>query len=122
MVVSVTDSASPSNALDAAVPRRRLHILECLYQQAGWGIAIGDCRTDVLQDIGPGFCGHAWLCGGKLVGQPLEQVFPARAWRRPRHRLPWPTSVRHHLFESVHVRRDGSEFPVLIDVTVVFDQ
>ena len=51
MVVSVTDSASPSNALDAAVPGRRLHILECLYQQAGWGIAIGDSRTEVMQDI-----------------------------------------------------------------------
>ena len=92
MVVSVTDSASPSNALDAAVPGRRLHILECLYQQAGWGIAIGDCRTDVLQDINPAFAAMHGYAVEELVGQPLEQVFPARG-ARPRHRLPWPTSV-----------------------------
>lgn len=122
MVVSVTNSASPSNAPDAALPGRRLHILETLYQRAGWGIAIGGCRTGVLQDINPAFAAMHGYAVEDLVGQPIEQVFPARVWREAQAQIALAHERGHHLFESVHVRRDGSEFPVLIDVTVVRDE
>jgi len=58
----------------------------------------------------------------ELIGRPIQDVFA------PETHLEFPEQLRiayekgHHVFESKHLRKDGSVFPVLIDTSVIKDQ
>ncbi len=121
MAVSVTDSADLPREPNTVPTARRLNMLESLFDRAGWGIAVSSCQTQFLQEINPAFAVMHGYTVNDLIGQPVEQLFPARVWREAQAQIALAHERGHHLFESVHVRRDGSEFPVLIDVTVVCD-
>ncbi len=88
--------------------------------QAGWGIAVADASGMVLEHVNPALARmHGYDKTEDLIGFPFlnllaedsRMVFPdhlARAMRSS-----------HHNFESTHVRKDGSRFPLLIDITFV---
>lgn len=93
---------------------------EQVFKHAGWGVAVGDGPNLAL--INPAFAHmHGWTVE-ELSGSPIAGVFA------PEERPKLPEIIRqagekgHITVESAHLRKDGSVFPVLLDITQVYDE
>ncbi len=81
---------------------------------------MSDAQAQVLCAVNPAFAlRRGYASPDELVGQPVASLFaPARAaeaWEQIRE----ADRLGHRMFETEHVCRDGSTFPVLVDVTVI---
>lgn len=110
LVADVTDQRRTEQAL-----RRYAD----LFQHAELGLVVTGAEGITLEMDNPAF---ARLCGyapGELTGHAVLDVFA------PEYRTEVPSHVKiarergHHTFESTFQRRDGSRFPVELDVTAV---
>jgi PAS domain S-box-containing protein len=91
------------------------------FAHAEVGIAVSDARTNTLQITNSAFARRRGYQTEELVGKPLMMLFPPELIEPVRARIKEADIASHVVFESEHVCRDGSRFPVLIDVTVVRD-
>ncbi|MBI2388158.1 MAG: PAS domain S-box protein [Deltaproteobacteria bacterium] len=111
-------------ARDVTEQRRAEQALERwahVFENAGWGIVIGSRDGTTLERINAEFARmHGWSVE-ELVGRPILDVFAPEV----RHTIAGHIQRSHakgrHTFESVHLRKDGTTFPVLVDVTAVRD-
>jgi PAS domain S-box-containing protein len=93
-----------------------------LFQHAGWGVAIIDPHNDTFQTVNPAFGQMHGQRPEDLLGRPITDVLA------PESREELPAHVHavhdqgHHAYEAIHVRKDGSRFPVLTDVTASKDR
>ena len=97
--------------------RRWAHVFE----HAGWGIATSAQDGETFAMMNPTFARMHGYMIAELAGRPIAGIYA------PEQRADMPEHIRradekgHHAFESKHTRKDGSIFPVLVDVSVVKD-
>lgn len=95
---------------------------EQIFEHAGWGIVIGSTDGKTLDMMNPAYAKMHGYSVEELTGRPIIDVYA------PECKVDLPTYVRiarekgHHAFESKHNRKDGTIFPVLVDVTCVKDK
>lgn len=85
------------------------------------GLGICDPKSGTLANVDPAFAQMHGYAVEELVGKPVEVIIapgqrsehPARAQRAD--------DAGHLTFESVNVRKDGSQFPTRVNVVVVKD-
>jgi len=91
-----------------------------IFEHADWGIAT--FHDETLMMVNPTYAKMHGYTAAELIGRPIQDVFA------PETHLEFPEQLRiayekgHHVFESKHLRKDGSVFPVLIDTSVIKDQ
>lgn len=101
---------------------RELERWELIFTHAEWGIAVSSGNDIELAMMNPHFARMHGYSVEELSGRPLAWVFAPAARAALGAHIALAHSRGHHSFESMHVRRDGSEFPVLVDVTTVRDE
>lgn len=90
-----------------------------IFEHAEWGVVVGSPDGKTLDMMNPAFAHMHGFSVEELTGRPIADVFS------PQSQEDFPAQIRiahengHHSFESLHVRKDGTTFPVLVDVTVV---
>lgn len=93
-----------------------------IFERARWGVVIGNADAKVIDTMNPEFARMHGYTVEELTGSPIIDVFA------PEVRAEVPEHVRrihelgHYQYESLHVRKDGTTFPVLIDATTVRDE
>lgn len=93
-----------------------------IFERARWGVAIGNVHAPVIDTMNQEFARMHGYTVEELSGRPIADLFA------PEVRAEVPQYLRrvheqgHHQFESLHLRKDGTVFPVLIDVTAVRDE
>ena len=92
-----------------------------IFEHAGWGIAIANADGTVFDAMNPAFARMHGYQPGELTGQPLGTVVRPEAADRIPQFLALARAQGRHAVETTHRRRDGSEFPALLDITAVFD-
>jgi PAS domain S-box-containing protein len=92
-----------------------------LFENAGWGIAIGSANGETLQGTNPAFARMHGYPIHELIGRNLCELFAPDAGRELLDELRIADEKGSHVFESEQVRKDGSRFPALIDITTVKD-
>jgi two-component system, cell cycle sensor histidine kinase and response regulator CckA len=92
-----------------------------VFAHAAWGIRIGSADGRSVGTVNPAFARMHGYTADEMQRMPVEALYPPELqgtvtghWERAR-------SQGHHDFESWHVRKDGSRFPVLVQFTVVKD-
>ena len=85
------------------------------------GLAISDARSNTLLSTNPAFARRRGYRPEELVGKPLLELFPAALLAAVREQISDADHGLHKVFESEHLCRDGSRFPVRIDLTIVHD-
>ncbi|MDE2433845.1 MAG: PAS domain S-box protein [Burkholderiales bacterium] len=113
---------SPQADSSADACTRRLRLLESLFSNAGWGMAISSCDSQTLVEVNPAFARMHGYQVEALLGAPVEKVFAPAAWEEAKANIAKVHEQGQHQFESRHICCDGSEFPVLVDATVVRDE
>lgn len=100
---------------------RQLTYWEQIFRHAEWGVVIGSNDGKTLLQMNPYFARMHGYSVDELTGQSILKVFAPSARDAVASHIALAHSRGHHRFESVHVRKDGSEFPVLLDMTTVRD-
>ncbi len=100
---------------------QRLRLWGESFAHAAFGLAISDVASNTFVAVNPAFAEQRGWSPQDLVGRTVLSVFPADERARVQARLPGIDAAGHGVFESEHQRRDGSRFPVQIDVTVLGD-
>ncbi len=108
----VTDRKAAQDALARWAP---------IFEHAGWGIAILHADGQTIETVNPAFARmHGWEAED-LAGRPVSVLqVPGRRTEAAMERM--ARERGHHIWESEHVHKNGTVFPVLIDTTVVKDE
>ncbi len=94
---------------------------ERVFDTAQFGLAHHDARTNTFIEVNPTFAHERGYTPEELIGRPVAMVYaPTEATRLPEV-FAAVDAQRHLAFESVHQRKDGSRFPVLVEITTIFD-
>jgi PAS domain S-box-containing protein len=96
---------------------RWAHVFEC----AEWGLVVGSADGKTLEMMNPAFARMHGFAVAELVGHPIVEVFAPEARGELVEQIELARQKGHHVFEATQLRKDGSEFPVLLDVTAVKD-
>ena len=92
-----------------------------VFEQAQFGLAYGDIATNTLLAVNPVFARQRGYTVDELIGQPVAVVYPPEERLAVAARFPAIDQAGHLVFESEHLRKDGTTFPVLMQVTVIKD-
>ena len=94
---------------------------EHIFEQAGWPVAVADPDDNTFRNVNPAFAALHGCAVEELIGKPLADTFAPES----RSELPQQVRAVHekgdHIYESVHIRKDGSRFPCLTHVTAFKD-
>ncbi len=100
-----------------AMTQRWAHIFE----HAQWGVVIANADGHKLEVMNPAYARmHGYLVE-ELIGMPLGNVFAPTARATLGEYIRITREQGHYTFESLHMRKDGTTFPVLVESTAVKD-
>ncbi len=96
---------------------------EHVFEHAGFGMAILELGDEPsFEQINPAFGRMHGYQPDELTGLPLSQVVSPAALEAETKGLRDAEVNGHLIIETVHRRKDGTQFPTLADVTVVRDE
>ena len=114
-VVMVFRDVTARRATDLA-----LHRWEHVFQHAGFGMAvITTGENPTLEQVNPTFAAMHGYLAGEMNGQPYSVVVAPEYWPAKAKLLHSSSQDDHSVAETIHVRKDGSMFPALVDFTAV---
>ncbi len=103
---------------DLKQAEERLEKWEKIFQHARWGIVAVSAKG-VIQTMNPAFAEMCGYAEKELAGRSIVELYDPSVIEDRLEQIRLATEKGHHRFESAFRRKDGSVFPVLIDVTVV---
>ncbi|MGE4291364.1 MAG: PAS domain S-box protein [Desulfovibrio sp.] len=92
-----------------------------VFARADFGLAISRVADNTLLSVNPSFARQRGYEPEELVGQPVLSVYPEESRAELRTTVAELDVSGHGIFESWHMRRDGSVFPVMVEITVLQD-
>ncbi|MGC3972880.1 MAG: PAS domain S-box protein [Nitrospira sp.] len=115
MVGATTDITERKQAEDGA--RRWQQV----FDQAQLGIAHGDLATNTFLAVNPAFARQCGYTVEELIGRPIPSIYPPQEHAALAERIARIYDTGGLTFESLHRRKDGSLFPVLVEVMLIRD-
>ncbi|MBD2199699.1 MULTISPECIES: PAS domain S-box protein [Calothrix] len=91
-----------------------------IFQFAEHALAIS--REAVIELVNPAFARMHGYTVAELIGKPILELFPPESHVQARMFIQQVNETGHLTYESKHLRKDGTIFPVFIDITVVKDE
>ena len=92
-----------------------------IYQHTQWGVAVGEATNQTLDMVNEAYARMHGYTVEELQGQPISQVIAPEF----RNQLPGIIQMVHergsHSFESQHIRKDGTTFPALLNISAIKD-
>lgn len=104
------------------VLEHELHLWASVFRKAEFGLAISDSASGRFVATNDFYARQRGYRAEELLGVPLEKMVAEDyrdAWYRYMGQL---ECDGHVVFESMHVRKDGSRFPVLVDANLARDE
>ncbi len=90
-----------------------------VFKYARWGVALSDTTGKLIDRMNEAYAQMHGYTIQELTGQPIPIVFDPEDWKKVPYHIKSAEEKGHHTFEAKHIRKDGSTFPVLHDVTVI---
>ncbi len=92
-----------------------------IFSKAHWGIAVSKGRSNYIEMANPAFSTMHGYSAEEIHGVPSTEFFSSNHIYEFAQKIEEADYEGFVSFDSVHVRKDGSEFPVHIDLTTVKD-
>jgi PAS domain S-box-containing protein len=103
------------------IAERELEHWKQIFSGAGFGMFVADSRSGVIADMNPTFAAMHGYSVNELLGTRLHALVPQTSHDDFTSALRIASEKGRHMFEHQHLRRDGSQFPSLVDVTKFLD-
>jgi PAS domain S-box-containing protein len=92
-----------------------------LFASSQFGLASADIRTNQFLDVNEAFAVERGYRRDELIGHHVGMVYPPEARAEAASRLEVIDRTGHLVYDTVHQRKNGSRFPVLMEVTLIRD-
>jgi PAS domain S-box-containing protein len=92
-----------------------------VFELADFGLAHADALNNTFLEVNPAYARQRGYTPEELVGRSLMTVYAPGDQEKALRFTAQVDATGHGVLESVHVRKDGSTFPVLIEVTALKD-
>ncbi len=92
-----------------------------IFMNAEWGVVTTSPNGRTLEKMNPAFARMHGYSMQELAGKPTALIIaPEMLEKTPEH---FEIAARrgHNIFESFHIRKDGTVFPVITDITTIKD-
>jgi len=93
-----------------------------IFEYAEWGVLVGSAVSGELELMNPAFARMHGYSVEELTGQPISSILAPEFRESIAEQVDLGHQTGHHAFETWHIRKDGSVFPVFIDMTTVFEE
>ncbi|MBN2655541.1 MAG: PAS domain S-box protein [Spirochaetales bacterium] len=95
--------------------------MAAIFSHADWGVALGNADTDRIDKVNPAYARMHGYGEKEMNGWNILSVFaPEERADIPRH-IQIACRMGHHRFEANHIRKDGTVFPTVNAVTIIYD-
>ena len=115
LIFTAVDKTSHVQAQEQA--RKASYIIE----NAGFGIAVVNPDTNTFEYANPAYAGQHGFRPQEVVGMRIKDMYIPELRNHVKEITRRIDEDGHAIFESVHVRKDGSRFPVLVNAVAVRD-
>lgn len=112
--------AAVDDCTDQATREQELECWEKVFMSASSGIMLSDAEGIFLKDLNPAFARMHGYEREALLGRPFVEVFAPSVRQGMAAHVARAHDAGQRCFESVHLRKDGTEFPVRVQVNVVY--
>jgi PAS domain S-box-containing protein len=92
------------------------------FEHAEWGVVIGQAESNTLETMNLAFAKMHGYQVDELIGRPIQDVFAIKEREKVPELLRQAHENGHFTFETRHLRKDGTDFPALVDITAVKDE
>ncbi len=93
-----------------------------IFQNIKMGVVVSDKGSATLDMMNPTFASMYGYTVEELTGQPISAIYAPESQTAFERSVHMVQEQDHIVFETEHKRKDGSIFPVLVDVTTIRDQ
>ena len=108
--------------LYADVREDALRQWEYIFENAGWGIVVIEPRGLFMRRVNPAYARMHGYTVSELEGGPLAETLVPESRAALGRNMRIAEENGHHVYESRHIRKDGTTFPCMIDFAVLKDQ
>jgi PAS domain S-box-containing protein len=101
---------------------RAVQVWRQVFNHASWGVVISNPDEGTLEAVNTAYALMHGYTEEEMKGMPLIETIA------PEARGAWEENVRvtreqgRNVYESLHIRKDGTRFPVLMDIAVIKDE
>ena len=93
-----------------------------IFENAEWAVVIGSSDGKKMEIVNPAFARLYGYSIEELRDQSFTMLYMPEALEALPEHIKKAHEIGHHVFESLHVRKDRSSFPVLVDISVLKDE
>jgi len=117
------DLAREFNHMAAAISERETALRKWahIFEHSGWGVVATNADGKTIGMMNPTFARMYGCTPEELVGRPIAELYAPEVRAKVPEYTRMVNEKGHHTFESKHIRKDGTIFPVLVNVTAVKD-
>lgn len=101
--------------------QQALHRWAHIFEHAEWGVAIGSADGRTLELMNPAYARMHGYTVEELSQMPIASVFAPGTADELSLLIQAANEAGHAVIESRHIRKDGTIFPVVVDLTAVKD-
>lgn len=109
-------------AIERKQAEEQLRMWDDVFKHAEWGVVTGSPDGNFMTLMNPAFLRMHGYTEEELIGKPIAFVFTPEEHPKLLEHLRRIHENGHYVFESVHIRKDGTTFPVLVNATAVKDE
>jgi PAS domain S-box-containing protein len=92
-----------------------------IFKHARWGIALSKTEPFALDTMNPAFAEMHGFSPEELKGKPYLDIIPEASHDEVVEHVQAAEEKGYHVFEARHLRKEGSPFPVEVNITVAPD-
>ncbi|HVF57463.1 MAG TPA: PAS domain S-box protein [Pyrinomonadaceae bacterium] len=92
-----------------------------VFEHVQWGVVIGSADGSKLTMMNPAYAHMHGYEVAELINRPIVDVFAPGAREALAEQIRVTRERGHNTYEAVHVRKDGTTFPVLVESTAIKD-
>ncbi|HEX5386954.1 MAG TPA: PAS domain-containing protein [Gemmatimonadales bacterium] len=90
-----------------------------IFERAAWGVSIASPDAQRIEAVNPAFARLHGYASSELQGRPLADLVAPHRRAECATQMARAREQGHQIWESEHLRHDGSGFPVLVDVAAI---
>jgi PAS domain S-box-containing protein len=88
---------------------------ERLFENVSWGVFLFGSPGATMHAVNPAYARMHGYAVEELKGRPLADTLAPEMRLNLERRLKEADEKGHYIYDSVHLRKDGTTFPVLVD-------
>ena len=93
-----------------------------IFENIDWGVVVGSADGKKLELVNPGYAKMLGYTVEELQGRPILDIYAPEYRKEIPHYIDLCHQFGRYAFEARHLRKDGTTFPVFVDITAVKDE